>query len=91
MINEVKTSRYEPLYTLTEAEKIISLRRTREARRKAQKRADFIWQRICGIILIIIGCFIPTIDSTAGMGAVLFLVIGISLIITRQMVMMFRR
>jgi len=91
MLNEVKTSYYEPLYMLTEAEKIIDLQRARKSRQEASKRMYFIKQRMCGVIMIIIGCLIPTIDNEAGMAAIVCIVIGIGLIITRQMVMMFRR
>lgn len=91
MLKEVKTSGYEPLYTITEAEKIIDLRRARESRCKARLRTYFIKQRLCGLILIVLGCLIPVVDNTAGMGAVLCWVIGIGLLVTRQSVMTFRR
>lgn len=91
MLNGIKTNGYESLYTLTEAEKIIDLQRARESRRKVRLRTYFIKQRLCGLVLIIIGCLIPLVDNTAGMGAVLCWVIGIGLLVTHQPVMTFRR
>lgn len=91
MLNEIKTSRYEPLYTLTEAEKIIDLQRAKESRRKSRLRTYFIKQRLCGLVLIIIGCLIPMVDNTAGMGAIIFWIIGIGLLVARQPVTTYRR
>lgn len=91
MLKEVKIGYYEPLYTLTEAEKIINLRRARRSRQEAGKRVYFIKQRLYGLIMIIIGCVIPAIDNDAGMAAIVCITIGIGLLITRQTVMMFRR
>ena len=91
MLKEIKTSCYEPLYTLTEAEKIIDLQRARAARRKAAQRTYYVIQKICGLIFIVLGCLFSIIDNTAGMGAIICVLIGIGLITTRQMVMMFWR
>ena len=88
MLKEIKTSCYEPLYTLTEAEKIIDLQRS-----KNQKRVSicFFKQRACGALMIVFGCVVAVIDNTAGMAAIVCIAIGIGLVITRQIVMMFRR
>lgn len=91
MLKGVKTSGYEPLYTLTEAEKIIDLQRARESMRKTRLRTYFIKQRLCGLILIVLGCLIPLVDNTAGMAAVICFAVGIGLVITKQHVMMFWR
>lgn len=91
MLKEIKTSCYEPLYTLTEAEKIIDLQRTRRKRTKARMGIYFIKQKLCGVIMIVLGCSIFVIDSTAGMAAIICIVIGIGLVVTRQMMMTFRR
>lgn len=91
MLKEVKTSVHKPLYTLTEAEKIVDLRRARASRRRARLRIYLIKQHLCGLILIVLACLIPLVDNTAGMGAILCWVIGIGLLITRQPVMTFRR
>ena len=91
MLTEIKTSCYEPLYTLTEAEKIIDLQRARRSRNQKRVIICFIKQRICGVLLIVLGCVVTVIDNTAGMAAIVCIAIGIGLIITRQIVMMFRR
>lgn len=91
MLNEIKTSCYEPLYTLTEAEKIIDLQRSRRSKNQRQVSICFIKQRLCGVLLIVLGCVVAVIDNTAGMAAIVCIVIGIGLVITRQIVMMFRR
>ena len=82
---------YEPLYTLTEAEKIIDLQRARRNRTKTRLRVYFIKQKLCGVIMIVLGCAISAIDRTAGMAAIVCIVIGMWLVATRHMVMMFRR
>jgi len=41
--------------------------------------------------MVILGCAIPVIDNTAGMAAIVCIVMGIGLMSTRHMVMMFRR
>lgn len=91
MLKEIKTSCYEPLYTLTEAEKIIDLQRSRRSKNQRQVSICFIKQRLCGVLLIVLGCVVAVIDNTAGMAAIVCIVIGIGLVITRQIVMMFRR
>ena len=91
MLDEVRTSYSEPLYTLTQAEQIIDLQRARAARRKAAQRTYYVIQKICGLIFIVLGCLFSIIDNTAGMGAIICVLIGIGLITTRQMVMMFWR
>ena len=91
MLKEIKTSCYEPLYTLTEAEKIIDLQRARRNRTRTRMRVYFIKQKLCGVIMIVLGCSIFVIDSTAGMAAIICIVIGIGLVVTRQMMMTFRR
>lgn len=91
MLNEIKTSCYEPLYTLTEAEKIIDLQRARRSRNQKRVIICFIKQRTCGALMIVLGCVVAVIDNTAGMAAIVCIVIGIGLVITRQIVMMFRR
>lgn len=90
MLKEIKTSVYEPLYTLTEAEKIIDLQRARKNRTHKRIMIYFIKQKLCGALMIILACVIAVIDNTAGMAAIICIVIGIGLIITRQMVMIFR-
>ena len=91
MLDEVRTSYSEPLYTLTEAEQIIDLQRARSARRKAAMRTYYFVQRVCGLLFVIIGCLLPIIDNTTGMESIICVLIGVGLIITRQMVMMFWR
>lgn len=91
MLKEVKTYGYEPLYTLTEAEKIINLQRARRNRTKTRMRTYFIKQKLCGFLMIILGCAISVIDNTAGMAAIVCIAMGIGLMSTPHMVMMFRR
>jgi hypothetical protein len=91
MLKEIKTSYNESLYTLTEAEKIIDLQRARRSKNQKQISICFIKQRICGVLLIVLGCVVAVIDNTAGMAAIVCIAIGIGLVITRQIVMMFRR
>lgn len=89
MLNEVKTSRYEPLYTLTEAEKIIDLKRSMRSRLKSNQRTYFFKQRACGVIMIILGCLMPVIDRESCVPAIVCIAIGLGLLITRQKVMTF--
>ena len=91
MLKEIKTSCYEPLYTLTDAEKIIDLQRAVRNRTKTRMRVYFIKQKLCGFLMVILGCAIPVIDNKAGMAAIVCIVMGIGLMSTRHMVMMFRR
>lgn len=90
MLKEIKTSVYEPLYRLTEAEKIIDLQRARKNRNRKRARVYFIKQKSCGVLMVTLAYVIAVIDNTAGMAAIICIVIGIGLIITRQKVMMFR-
>lgn len=90
MLKEIKTSVYEPLYTLAEAEKIIDLQRDRKNRNRKRIRIYFIKQKLCGAFMIALACVIAVIDNTAGMDAIICIAIGVGLIISRQMVMMFR-
>lgn len=76
MLKEIKTSCYEPLYTLTDAEKILELQRMRRRRAKARMGIYFIKQKLCGVIMIVLGCSIFVIDSTAGIAAIICIVIG---------------
>lgn len=90
MLNEVKTNGYEPLYTLTEAEKIIDLRRAMRSKLKSDQRTYFIKQRTCGIIMIILGCLIPAVDCGSWiLPSTICIAIGLGLLITRQKVMTF--
>lgn len=91
MLDEVRTSYSEPLYTLTEAEQIIDLQRARSARHKVAMRTYYLVQRACGLVFVIIGCLLPLFDRTTGMESIICVLIGIGLITTRQMVMMFWR
>lgn len=81
MLKEIKTSCYEPLYTLTNAEKIKELQRVRRTRVKARMRICFAWQRLCGVILIVLGCVITVIDNTAGMAAIICIVVGVGILL----------
>ena len=91
MLKEIKTSCYEPLYTLTEAEKIIDLQRSRRSKNQKRVSICFFKRRACGALMIVFGCVVAVIDNTAGMAAIVCIAIGIGLVITRQIVMMFRR
>lgn len=90
MLKEIKTCGYEPLYTLTDTEKIIDLQRANKKRTRKRVRVYFIKQKLCGVLMVTLACVIAVIDNTAGMAAIICIVIGVGLIITRQKVMMFR-
>lgn len=54
MLKEIKTSCYEPLYTLTEAEKIIDLQRSRRSKNQKRVSICFFKQRACGALMIVL-------------------------------------
>lgn len=77
----------EPLYTLSEAEKIIDYRRHKESRKAKQKRLYYIKQKMVGaamIILSVVMLFFLDGDITA---AIIPFVLGIGLIITSERVL----
>lgn len=80
MLKEIKTNCYEPFYTLTNTEKIVDLQRTRRTRAKARMRIRFLWQKLCGVFLVVMGCVITVVDNTAGMATIVCVVVGIGLI-----------
>lgn len=80
MLKEIKTSYYEPLCNFTEAEKILDLQRARRARSKSRMRSCVMWKRLCGVILIVLGCVVSVIDDTAGTAVIACIAIGMGLI-----------
>lgn len=80
MLKEIKTNCYEPLCSRTEAEKILDLQRARRARSKSRMRICAMWLRLCGVILIMLGCVVSVIDDTAGTAVIACIVIGMGLV-----------
>lgn len=87
MLPQYKINVQEPLYTLSEAEKIVNYNRREKAREKHKDRVYYMIQKFCGLVLITVGfislwlldgditCFIITVPM------------GIGLIITKEKVM----
>lgn len=91
MLVQYKMNESEPLYMLTEAEKIIDYNSSKERQKQKAKRTYFIKQKISGFVMFTIGIITPLLldgDATFSLVAV---PIGIGLIITKKKVMMFRR
>lgn len=90
MLGQYKISEYEPLYALTEVEKIIDYNNRSKAKRKAE-RAYYMKQKLSGLIMLSIGIITPFLldgDATFSLVAV---PLGMFLILTRQKVMLLRR
>ena len=67
------------LYTLDEAEKIIN-----------RRRIYFLKQRLCGLLMMIIGIICPIVFDGDATFSLLALPMGIGLLVTKQRVMSFR-
>lgn len=67
------------LYTLEEAEKIISTR-----------RLYFLKQRVCGLLMILIGIICPILFDGDATFSLLAVPLGIYLLVTKQQVMSFK-
>lgn len=91
MISHHKTSGYVPLYTLTDAEKIIDYNRNRTRQKQKAERAYFIKQKLSGLTILTIGIITPILLDGDATFSLIAMPIGIGLIITKQKVMMFRR
>lgn len=91
MIVRYKTNEYEPLYMLSEAEKIIDYNRSNARKKQKVERLYYIKQRLSGIVMLIIGIFTPFLLDGDATFSLLAVPMGIGLIITKQKVMMFGR
>ena len=80
----------ETLYTLEEAERV--LRRKKQVITNTKRRASvyFLKQRLCGLLLIIIGIIYPNIFDGDATFSLLVVPLGIFLLLTKQRVMSFR-
>ncbi|MSA02194.1 hypothetical protein GKG47_09095 [Lactonifactor sp. BIOML-A3] len=86
MYTQVKTNYQEPLYTLTEAEKLIDWNRHKATQKHKAKRNYFIKQKLSGVAMLLIGIVTPILlqDITLSLFAIPF---GIFLMVTKQKVM----
>ena len=86
MYTQVKTSYQEPLYTLSEAEKLIDWNRHKTTQKKKIKKRYFIKQKLSGVATLLIGIATPILlqDLTLSIFAIPF---GVFLIVTKQKVM----
>lgn len=93
MLNEVKISVYEPLYTLTEEEKILNLRRAKGNRAKLRRRKYFVKQRLVGTFLIllsiIIRCTVPFPDVAEGF-FYLYFILGTVITLSKSQIFTFK-
>ena len=67
------------LYTLEEAEKIIN-----------KRRLYFLKQKLCGILMMVIGIICPIVFEGDATFSLLAVPIGIGLMVTKQRVMSFK-
>lgn len=89
MIVQYKTSHYEPLYTLTEAEKIIDCNRNKAVKRDKAERVYYIKQKLCGLVMFAVGIASPFLLDGDATFSLIAVPMGIGLIITKQKVMTF--
>lgn len=91
MIVQYKTSCQEPLYTLTEAEKIIDYNRSKARQKQKAEKLYYIKQRLSGIAMLAIGIITPFLLDGDATFSLLAVPMGVGLIVTKQKIMMFRR
>lgn len=85
MLVQYKMNESEPLYTLTEAKKIIC-----KTKQKAE-RMYFIKQRFSGVVMFTTGIIAPFLLDGDATFSLLAVPIGIGLIIAKKKIMQFRR
>ena len=80
----------ETLYTLEDAEKVLKRRYKVIMNTKRRTAVYFLKQRLCGLLLIIIGIICPMIDGDATFSFIVAFPLGIWLLVTKKRVMGFR-
>jgi len=89
MNTQVKINHNEPLYTLSEAQDILSWEQCKRQELYRKKQRYFIKQKLCGITLILLSIMIPFLLNGDATVCILTLPLGIWLLCTRQRAMTF--
>ena len=93
MNTQVKINHTEPLYTLSEAQNILTWEQYKRKQLQHEKRLYFIKQRFSGIVLILLSIAVPflikldLLGSDMGIFTLIFLPLGTFLTFTRQYIM----
>lgn len=80
----------ETLYTLEDAEKVLERKNQLITNTKRRTAVYFLKQKLCGLLLIIIGMICPIIDGDATFSVIVAFPFGIWLLVTKKRVMNFR-
>lgn len=81
----------ETLYTLEDAEKVLKRRYKVIINTKRRTAIYFLKQRLCGLLLIIIGIICPIVCDGDATFSLLAVPLGIFLLVTQHRVMSFRQ
>lgn len=80
----------ETLYTLEDAERALRRRNQVAANIKRRTTVYFLKQRLCGLLLIIIGIICPIVCDGDATFNLLVIPLGMFLLVTKQQVMSFK-
>ena len=79
------------LYTLAEAERLLNKKKAVVSQRRKWDMVYFFKQKICGIIMLLIGIFCPIFLDGDATFSLIAIPMGIGLFITKKKLMNFRQ